>query len=217
MSPSVPASLSRLIQAEGSEDQERAWQAFLGEHSRLVHLAARRSARGYDDVMDRYTFVLEALRKDDFRRLRAYSEGGRSRFTTWLVVVASRLCVDYHRSKYGRLPSGLEASPQAEERKRLTDLVGEAVDWSAFPDPSTPHPDEQLHKQELRDRIASALASLDVQDRVLIRLRFEDERPMTEIARTLGLSSEFVGYRRLRAALERVREELVKRGVEAAS
>jgi DNA-directed RNA polymerase specialized sigma24 family protein len=46
--------------------------------------------------MDGYAYVLEALRSDDYRRLRAYAADGRSKFSTWLVVVARRLCLDLH-------------------------------------------------------------------------------------------------------------------------
>jgi RNA polymerase sigma factor (sigma-70 family) len=212
LSHPLPRTLARLLAADAEEEREASWEAFVGEFSRLIHLAARRSARGYDDVMDRYAFILESVRRDDCKRLRGFVEGGRSSFGTWLVVVSSRLCVDYHRTKYGRVPSGQEDKPAAQERRRLVDLVGEAIDLSDLPDASEANPEERTLQCEAGEALASSLQALSAEDRLLVRLRLEDDLPMREVARTLGLSSEFAGYRRLKAVLTGLRRELGSRG-----
>jgi hypothetical protein len=76
--------------------------------------------------MDRYAWVLDALRQDRHRRLRAFAAEGRGSFTTWLVAVVRRLCVDEHRHRYGR-PAGWRArrgGGRAWSRRELVDLVG---------------------------------------------------------------------------------------------
>ncbi|HUL69977.1 MAG TPA: hypothetical protein VLT17_07105, partial [Gemmatimonadales bacterium] len=50
-------------------DPERAWSLFLERYRRLILGAIRHYAQDYDDVMDVFARVCEALREDDFRRL----------------------------------------------------------------------------------------------------------------------------------------------------
>ena len=206
-----PDALARLLSATDSADAERAWEAFVRRYSRLIHMAARKSTHDYDRVMDRYTFVLERLRDDDFRRLRSYSPDGRSKFTTWLVVVASRLCVDHHRSVYGRHAS--DGSDPAARRKRLVELIGEDIPFDTIPDGNGTDPQKRVQRQELRQALAESLDELDPEDRLFIRLRYQDGRSAAEVAKSLGLASEFAAYRRQRSLLKRLKDELIRRGV----
>ena len=92
----------RIALEEGrSED---AWDEFISQYRRLVFVAIRHYVHDHDDVMDVFAWVCEALRKDDFHRLRQYSPQAehRARFTTWLVVVVRHLTVDWLRQRNGR-------------------------------------------------------------------------------------------------------------------
>src|SRR5687768_3358217 len=102
MATKLPQSLENLLAAGDSSSAERAWGEFLQEFSKLILHVARSTPGDHDSVMDRYVFVLDALRKGDYRRLRAYSQDGRGSFSTWLVAVVRRLSVDEHRRRYGR-------------------------------------------------------------------------------------------------------------------
>ena len=92
-----------LVQMEAGRF-EAAWDAFLDRYRALLFAAIRHYVRDYDDVMDVFTWVCEALRADDFRRLRQYSAhpDHRARFTTWLVVVVRNLTVAWLRRRDGR-------------------------------------------------------------------------------------------------------------------
>ena len=48
-----------------------------------------------------FIFVLEGLRADDCKRLRAFK--GRSSLTTFLYTLVNSLATDFHRHKYGRM------------------------------------------------------------------------------------------------------------------
>ncbi|HEV8150347.1 MAG TPA: sigma-70 family RNA polymerase sigma factor [Gemmatimonadales bacterium] len=87
---------------EGSS--ETAWDLFITRYRRVIFAAIRRYARDYDDVMDVFARVCEALLEDDLRRLRAYTElpAGRARFSTWLVTVVHHLTIDWFRHRDGR-------------------------------------------------------------------------------------------------------------------
>src|SRR5690242_2484902 len=83
---------------------DAAWDLFLDRYRRLIFAAIRHYAQDYDDVMDIFARVCEALREADLRRLRTYTEQPehRARFSTWLVAVVRNLTVDWFRHRDGR-------------------------------------------------------------------------------------------------------------------
>ena len=97
----LPPELAQILEACDSAARERAWKGFLETYSRLILHTLRRLGGEYDAIMDGYAYVLEHLRRDEFRRLRAYTPSARSQFSTWLVVVVHRLGLDHHRHRYG--------------------------------------------------------------------------------------------------------------------
>ena len=166
-----------------------------------------------DAVMDRYAFILDALKRDDYRRLRAYVNDGKSSFDTWLAVVARRLCMDEYRGRYGRAQSDAE-TPAARRtvRRNLSDLVGSELGLDSL----LAHgdaPDAALEQKEWRASLDAALARLETEDRVILRLRFEDDVSVPEIARLLGLGSPFALYRRISRILAGVRRTLEAAGI----
>src|SRR5438034_6655193 len=84
-----------------------AWDRFLDRYRRLIFSAIRHYAEDYDDVMDVFAQVCEALRADDLRRLRSYvyQRDHRCRFSTWRVTVVRHLTIDWfrHHASRGRL------------------------------------------------------------------------------------------------------------------
>ncbi len=213
--------LSRLLDAPDSESRDQAWAAFVQAHSRLLLHTAKMSANGYDDIMDRFAYVLDQLRSDDFRRLRKYASDGRTMFSTWLVVVARRLCVDYPRSRYGRSrrSTGKPTSSEVttDERRDLVDLLGARVDIAAVEDRSNPDPENTLRANELRKMLDAALLELAPRDRMLLRLRFEDGASVREITRIMDFRSQFHVYRQLKAVLGQLRQSLEVQGVREAA
>src|SRR5258705_6340095 len=141
MADGLPQELAQLLNASDSPTRDAAWEAFLTTHSRLLVHTARSLNHDHDAAMDGYAYVLEALRENDCRRLRAYSADGRSKFSTWLVVVARRLCLDFHRHRYGRTrDTGADAREERAARRRLVDLVAEDLHSSPASDTSSSHP-----------------------------------------------------------------------------
>jgi DNA-directed RNA polymerase specialized sigma24 family protein len=100
--------------------REAAWDLFLERYRRLIFAAIRHYAQDYDDVMDVFARVCEALRKDDLRRLRTYLDQPeyRARFSTWLVTVVRHLTVDWFRHRDGRhrLSAVAEGLPRLQRR-----------------------------------------------------------------------------------------------------
>jgi len=211
----LPPELSALFCAADPAARDVAWRRFVEAHSRLVLYAARSIDRNHDAAMDAYAYVLEQLQRDDFRRLRAYAADDRGKFSTWLVLVARRLCLDHVRQRYGRRQSGDEQSHEAHEtRRRLLDHVAEEVDVAEIASEGDRDAERRVRVEELRDALAEALAALAPADRLLIKLRFQDALSVPEIARILKAPNPFHTYRRLNAVLARVRAALARRGVE---
>jgi RNA polymerase sigma factor (sigma-70 family) len=211
----VPPELSRLLSAREGTEQEEAWGKLLAAHSSLLLHTCRTVSRDRDAAMDGYAHVLEELRTDCYRRLRAYTPQGTTRFTTWLVVVTRRLLLDHQRHRYGR-PRSDDSSRREEHvaRRRLEDLVATEIDPEQLAISTSHSPDVSVRRKELTNALRQALAELAPSDRLLLALRFEDERPVREIAAMMQLPTVFHVYRRVGAALTQLKSALVKRGVD---
>jgi RNA polymerase sigma factor (sigma-70 family) len=221
MPGSPPPVLARLLNGSDAGVREGAWVEFVAAHSRLLLHVGRSFGGDHDAVMDRYACVLEELQADDFRRLRAYVADGRSEFSTWLVVVAQRICLDHRRRHYGRFRAVKGASAAPDEswaaRRRLVDLVSANVDLSSLSDGHAINAEDRVRLADLYHALESALTLLDPRDRLLVKLRFEDELPMPEVARNLGFPTRFHAYRRLSRVLEALKRVLERSGVREAT
>lgn len=208
--------LSRLLAADTAASRDAAWADLLASYSRLLLHVARSLGGDHDAVMDRYTRVLEELRRDDHRRLRAFIADGRSEFSTWLVVVAQRICLDHHRHRYGRSREGTSGGGEDAElaaRRRLVDLIGASIELDSLVDGQNPGAADALAVADLYRALGAGMTRLRPADRLLIKLRFEDDLPMPEIARQLGFRSRFHAYRRLTHVLTELREALRHQGI----
>ena len=212
----LPRSLTSLLAARSAPDADIAWRAFVAEHSRIVLHVCRSLWRSHDDAMDAYAQVLDHLRADDHRRLHEFARDPRCRVTTWLVVVARRICLDLYRRRYGR-PSGDEAVESRRTRRRLQDLVADELDLHEPTTADADGADAPLRHVELHDALQRALADLAPRDLLMLKLRFVDDLAAQEIARLLAFPSPFHVYRRLSALFAELRSALHRRGVESAA
>jgi RNA polymerase sigma factor (sigma-70 family) len=220
MGGALPPELSRLLHAVDRASREEAWTRFVRTHTRLLLHVARSLNHDYDTAMDAYAFILEQLRRDDFTRLSAYVANSRCKFSTWLVVVSRRLCLDHLRQRYGRARDPAESAYHGEPRaarRRLMDLLGESIDPDRIAQPSSADPESELEARDLNEALASALSALHARDRLLLKLRFEDGLSAREIAEVMDLATPFHVYRRLNALLASLRRWLLRRGVKGSA
>jgi RNA polymerase sigma factor (sigma-70 family) len=214
MSDQHPPELAQLFAATDLPTHDAAWAAFVTTHSRLLLHTARSLNHDHDAAMDGYAYVLEALRADGYRRLRAFAADGRGKFSTWLVVVARRLCLDFHRKRYGRARDvGPESREVRAARRRLVDLVGDEVDPAELTRSGT-DPAVELQASERGAVLEATISALPASDRLLLTLRFEDDLSAREIAQVMGFATPFHVYRRLNALLAEMRNVLRRRGVD---
>lgn len=215
------AALAALLDAPDGEAKESAWGLFVEAYTPLLLHTAYRFGRTYDGAMDRYTYLLEHLHRDDFRRLRSFETAGSGRFSTWLVVVARRLFQDYYRSRYGRprpslTPAGADRALERRMRRNLAEMVAVEVSPS-LRDGSVPSPDAAAQATERAEAVRAAVLSLEPRDRLLLKLRFEGELAGHEIAKVMGFPTPFHVYRRLRTVLGVLARRLRREYAEAVS
>jgi RNA polymerase sigma factor (sigma-70 family) len=212
----LPVPVARLLTAGAGQDADEAWATFLDAYSPLLLRIAAAFAPGYDGALDRYTYMLDELRRNDCRRLRAYAADGRGRFSTWLTVVARRLCLDHYRQHFGRV-RGPEEGVRARAtfsralRRRLSELSSPVEDLTLLPDLTLRDPGEVVDEHDRRAALRRALNELRPGDQLLLRLRFEEDLTAREIAPLLGLASQFHVYRRIETVCGMVRARLTAR------
>ena len=215
----LPPALHQLLHGANAAARESAWESLLAEQSRLLLHVAHSFATEHDGAMDAYAYVLDRLREDDYRRLRGYEADGRSRFSTWLVVVARRLCLDFHRHRYGRVRDGARDEDSVEAahaaRRRLVDLAAAAIDLASLAHDEDEAPDRGVRSTQLREALQSALDELAPDDRLILKLRFEDDLTAQQIATVLQWPTPFHVFRRLNAVFARLKRGLLARGVES--
>ncbi len=95
--------IALLLEALRSPNSRDVWVEFLDTYSPVLYQTARASTSSDDDAADCYLHICERLARDGFRRLLKFKPQGRATFTTWLRVVARNICLDWHRSQYGRV------------------------------------------------------------------------------------------------------------------
>jgi len=215
-----PFELDSILHAPDPAHRDAAWSDLVARHSRLLLAVARSFGGDRDEAMDRYAYILEKLCEGDYHRLRVFQAEGRATFSTWLTVAARRLCLDHHRSRYGRSRPTQDADKTAAlrtVRRRLADSLGAELDVDLLPDAREAAADNEMIRRERNTRLAAELENLAPQDRVLLALRFEDDLSASKIAGLIGMPTPFHVHRRLRTVLARLRTGLGSHGIDDSS
>ena len=219
MAESLPSELAHLLGASDDVSRERAWSTFLSVFSPLILHAARSASSGYDEGMDAYASALDGLRADDYRKLRGYSIDPRARFSTWLVVVVRRICIDRQRDKFGRTSSREREegtiSDERAARKRLANLAAANIELETIPDSEQSRPDENIQRRDLHESLEATLAELEERDRLLLTLRFVDGLPARRIAEVQRWPDQMAVYRRINQLTDMLKQKLLARGVDS--
>lgn len=218
MAGALPPELAYLHESANPDRQEGAWEHFLASHSELILRVAGQLGGSHDAVMDRYTFVLDELRRDDYHRLRAYRPREAGRFVLWLATVVRRLCLDHYRHRYGRISRTAHDSGSAghkrQERKRLVDLLTSEVEVAELPAGDGVNPELALAQAERGRALQAVLAHLPPNDRLLLKLHYEEELSARDVAEIMNLPTIFHVYRRRKAILLSLRRLLTRAGTE---
>lgn len=210
-----PQELQDLLQPPGPVERDEAWGRFVECFSRLLLHVCRSLFRDHDQAMDCYAYVLEELRKDDCRRLRKYVPEPGCKFTTWLVVVVRRLCLDFRRTIYPRPRKDDDRPPVIDlvsSRMSLNTSIIVELDETLLADPGL-SPEQLARIRDRRARLQACLSRLAPAQRLLLTYRFVDELPGREIASLLQLPTTFHAFRAIEAVLKQLRQCLAGKGI----
>jgi RNA polymerase sigma factor (sigma-70 family) len=74
-----------------------------------IEAVCKRHFSDENDQNESFVFIIDSLRAENFRRLRAYK--GKSKLSTYLYSLINSLIIDFRRKKYGRrrIPAGVAA------------------------------------------------------------------------------------------------------------
>lgn len=123
---------------------------------------------------------------------------GEAKFSTWLFRIVSNLCTDHARRQ-----SRLREAPL---------VIGDEEDeWVYEPPDERFEPDRELTRNQLREELDAAIASLSEEHRRIFLMREVYDLSYADIAETLGLEEGTVKSR-LHRARDKLREFLLKRG-----
>lgn len=219
MGHALPPEVGDLLRASGAAERDAAWERFVRKHSRLLLHVARSMVRDPDEAADAYTWILAHLQEDGGRRLASFTGRHGSRFTTWLVVVARRSCLDFLRHTQGRARGSAHEDGAGADGSLIRRRLRTLSDASPLTDVLSAAGEDPAAATAVEERnriVHEVLDELPPRDRLLLALRFDDGLSAAEIARIMEFPSPFHVYRRLNRLLPKLRETLSRRGLEGA-
>jgi len=110
--------ITALLAALRGPRPDAAWKAFLDQYSAQVMRVVRQRQYSAQMADDCFLFVCERLSDDGFGRLQQFDSGRGVSFRAWLNAVAANLCVEWHRSEFGRdrIPPSVERLSAFDQR-----------------------------------------------------------------------------------------------------
>lgn len=189
---------------------ERAWEDLVANFDSTVKSAARKISSNNEDAEDLASSIwaeLYGLRVDadgnKKSKLAYYS--GRGSLAGWLRAVVSQLAVDQFRK--------VSKFVQIEEDREFENLANEAAqsDNNHFQS-HTENPEELFSdastRSDVTEAMAAAVAGLDAEDRLIMKLYYFDDLKLKDIAATFGYHEATASRK-----LTRVQSE-IRKGVE---
>ncbi|MEO6654543.1 MAG: sigma-70 family RNA polymerase sigma factor, partial [Pyrinomonadaceae bacterium] len=201
--------LCLIVACEKGDD--RAWEDLVANFDSTVKSAARKISANNEDAEDLASSIwaeLYGLRVDadgkKKSKLAYYS--GRGSLAGWLRAVVSQLAVDQFRktSKF----------VQIEEDREFENLANEAANDNNHFGSHTENPEELFTEgqtaADVSTALSTAIAELDAEDRLILKLYYFDDLKLKDIAATFGYHEATASRK-----LTRVQTE-IRKGVEKA-
>jgi len=176
-----------------AEGDESAWEEFVSTYSDCIYTSIRRTLVRYNQdpprelLEDVFGDTLLLLLEDGCRRLRRFEGRNGSNLSTYLWVVASRCAVDHLRK--------IRVSPRVDLDEYS---MMNAADMRELPG-------EDIERRQSEDMVEKVLGGLSSDDRLFVKLHYEQGLSTDEIAGILGVAPGTVYSRK-----NRVREKLQK-------
>jgi len=192
------------------QNDEKAWEDLVAGFDSTVKSAARKITSNTEDAEDLASSIwaeLYGLRVDAAgkkkSKLAYYS--GRGSLGGWLRAVVAQLAVDQHRK--------VSKFVQVEENREFENLANEAASDGNSLSPHTDNPEDAFTDKEtsgdVQEALATAIASLDDEDRLVMKLYYFDSLKLKDIAAMFGYH-EATASRRLTRIQADIRKTVEK-------
>ena len=169
------------------QNDEKAWEDLVKNFDSTVKSAARKITSNAEDAEDLASSIwaeLYGLRVDAAgnkkSKLAYYS--GRGSLAGWLRAVVAQLAVDQHRK--------VSKFVQVEEDREFENLANEAASEGNSLSANGQNPEDAFTDQQtsadVQQALAAAIASLEDEDRLVMKLYYFDELKLKEIAAMFG-------------------------------
>lgn len=200
--------LCLIIACENGD--ERAWEDLVTQFDATVKSAARKVTSNSEDAEDLASSIwaeLYGLRidADGNKKSKLAYYSGRGSLAGWLRAVVSQLAVDEFRK--------VSKFVQIEEDRDFENLASEAAGSDNHHFASNADSPEELvtdaaTQADVADALRAAVASLDAEDRLIVKLYYFDDLKLKNIAATFGYHEATASRR-----LTRVQSD-IRKGVE---
>ncbi len=174
--------------------QRPAWNEFVARYQKVICAQIHRTARRCDRRLNQADFedlcaeVFSVLLMNDMASLRAFR--GSSTLSTWLTVIARRICLRH-----------IDRQP----REFTNGNVGSSWENGVPQDADSIDVLGGLIRDEESQQLDSSLARLRERDRELLALYFDERLSYQEIGQRMGISMNSVGPK-IQRAQQRLRK-----------
>lgn len=159
-----------------------------------------------------YVYVLEKLTENNYAVINAFQ--GRSTFKTYLFSITNRLAIDFYRRRYGK--TSKKSNPEQPDPKKTRIKIVPIIDQEYLsdevrPDETVMNREDKEIKERLGKIVKSYLSALSPEDRLLLKMKYEDNFKVSEIAEILKLDQKKT-YRKINSILSIFKEKFLKEG-----
>jgi RNA polymerase sigma factor (sigma-70 family) len=165
-----------------------------GDHQAYAELCRRHSQRTLRMVLRITRNIPDAEDTLQEALLKAYTHigdfDGRSAFSSWLTRIAINAALMLLRKRRSKSVYGFEVDPGADDF-----ILPEPAETSY-------NPEQSCIQSALENELAQAIRYLPPNLRVVMQIRYGEDAPIAEIAKTLGISVSAVKSRLARARLQ---------------
>ena len=186
-------------------------QAKIKPHIKLIETICLKRFNYTEEGHECFVYVLDKLMEKDYARINAFK--GRSTFKTYLVSITVRLAIDFYHHRYGK--TSKKANPDQPVPKKTHLKIVPVEDQEYLSDDNEKRPDEIVIDSEVKDakkrleEIAqSYLSQLSAEDRLLFKMKYEDNFKVSEIAQILKLDQKKT-YRKISSILTSFKEKIL--------
>ncbi|MBW2027848.1 MAG: sigma-70 family RNA polymerase sigma factor [Deltaproteobacteria bacterium] len=170
----------RLLAACISGDRG-SWRVFVQRFSNLIYQTVRRTCASKhvslinQDIEDLHNTVFLNLFEEKCKKLRQYRGKNGCSVASWIRLVTVRVVLNQVRKK------GPDALAWKQRSLPLEEIPELRVD--------SPNPLLMMEAQERERIVKEAFRKLPSRDKIFVRLHFEEQLPIEEVAEALGVST----------------------------